>query len=169
MSCKRTTVTEAKLRMYGTAHCFLALNDFSMSKKGSTFKRSSLALVREIHCLYICVIFRREFMANKQLQISRVFQIIEVSSSSDDEDESSDAELRWFSFIISIILFMFSSSLFQPLSTLNNAVFMFLSAQRLIAWERGMAGWCVDTWILAMQSRPEIFTNMPRFAGVREL
>ena len=110
--------------------------------------------------------------------------VIEVSEE-DEEEETLEAELGYLIFIIfkyAVLIirqnnfrrigshqFMCFSSLFQSLSILSNVVSMFLSVQQLIAWERGMAGWYVDTLTPAVQSPLEIFINMPKSAGTREL
>ena len=40
---------------------------------------------------------------------------------------------------------------------------MFLSAQRLSAWEKEMAAWFIDTWTPVMPSQQAIFTSMLRY------
>ena len=45
----------------------------------------------------------------------------------------------------------------------------FLSAVPHAAWEKGMAGWCVDTSTLAMQNPRATFISMQKSGGGRRL
>ena len=110
--------------------------------------------------------------------------VIEVSDEG-KEKETSEAELGYLIFIIfkyAVLIirqnnyqrirshwFMCFSSLFQPLSILSNVTSMFLSVQQPITWERGMAKRYIDTLTPVTQSPLEIFINMPKSAGAREL